>query len=109
MNTNLQDKKHFCILERVYPRPLQVEFLGRGFAAELEKRITVRYKDVIVGDYDADLIVEGCVLIEVKIAPHYDKRDEAQLLNELKATGTRLGLLLINFGRAKVEFKRLVF
>src|ERR1700736_1443693 len=98
----------YGFLERVYHRALQVEFLGRGFAAELEKRITVRYKDVVVGDYDADLIVEGRVLIEVKIAPQYDKRDEAQLLNELKATGTRLGLL-INFGRAKVEFKRLLF
>jgi GxxExxY protein len=98
----------YGFLERVDHRALQVELLRRGFAAELEKRITVRYKDVVVGDYDADLIVEGRVLIEVKIAPQYDKRDEAQLLNELKATGTRLGLL-INFGRAKVEFKRLLF
>jgi GxxExxY protein len=98
----------YGFLERVYHRALQVELLRRSFAAELEKRITVRYKDVVVGDYDADLIVEGRVLIEVKIAPQDDKRDEAQLLNELKATGTRLGLL-INFGRAKVEFKRLLF
>ena len=74
----------------------------------MEKRITVRYKDVVVGEYDADLLVEDVVLVEVKIAPQYDKRDEAQLLNELKATGIKLGLLL-NFGRSKVELKRLVF
>ena len=98
----------YGFLERVYHRALQVELLRRGFRVELEKRITVRYKDVVVGEYDADLLVEDVVLVEVKIAPQYDKRDEAQLLNELKATGIKLGLLL-NFGRSKVELKRLVF
>jgi GxxExxY protein len=98
----------YGFLERVYHRSMQVELLRRGFRVELEKRITVRYKDAVVGDYDADLLVEDLVLVEIKVAPQYDKRDEAQLLNELKATGFKLGLLL-NFGRSKVEFKRLVF
>jgi len=98
----------YGFLERVYHRALQVELLRRGFRVELGKRITVRYKDDVVGEYDADLLVEDVVLVEVKIAPQYDKRDEAQLLNELKATGIKLGLLL-NFGRSKVELKRLVF
>jgi len=52
----------------------------------------------VVGDYDADIIVEDCVLVEIKTAPQYDKRDEAQLLNELKVTGIKLGLL-VNFGQ----------
>jgi len=77
----------YGFLERVYHRALQVELLRRGFRVELEKRITVRHKDVVVGEYDADLLVEDVVLVEVKIAPQYDKRDEAQILNELKATG----------------------
>lgn len=98
----------YGFLERVYHRALQVELLRRGRAAELEKRLVVRYKEVIVGEYDADLIVDGVVVVEIKIAPQYDKRDEAQLLNELKATSIKLGLL-INFGRTKVEFKRLLF
>ena|SRR5690242_10740936 len=98
----------YGFLERVYHRALQVESLRRSQAAELEKRLVVRYKDVIVGEYDADLVVEGLVVVEIKIAPQYDKRDEAQLLNELKATGIKLGLV-INFGRSKVEFKRLLF
>ncbi|PYJ70265.1 MAG: GxxExxY protein [Verrucomicrobia bacterium] len=98
----------YGFLERVYQRALQVEVLRRGFRAELERRITVRYKDAIVGEYDADLFVEDSVLVEIKIAPQYDKRDEAQVLNELKATGLKIGLL-INFGRSKVEFKRLAF
>lgn len=98
----------YGFLERVYQRALQVELLRRGFAAELEKRIQVQYKGVVVGDYDADLIVGACVAVEIKVAPQFDRRDEAQLLNELKATGLRVGLL-INFGRTKVEYKRLVF
>jgi GxxExxY protein len=94
--------------EKVYQRSMQVELLRNGIAAELERPLVVRYKDVIVGDYDADLIVSEAVLVELKIAPQYDRRDEAQLLNLLKATGMKVGLL-INFGRSKVEFKRLVF
>ena len=54
------------------------------------------------------MIVNDAVLIEVKIAPQYDKRDEAQLLNVLKATGLKIGILL-HFGRYKIEYKRLIF
>ena len=95
-------------LEKVYQKAMQVELLRHGIMAELERRLTVQYKGVVVGDYDADLVIADAVLVELKVAPQYDKRDEAQLLNELKACGIKLGLL-INFGRSKVEFKRLVF
>ncbi len=98
----------YGFLHRVYQRSLQVELMRRGFSGDLEKRTTVRYKDVIVGEYDGDMIVNGVVLVEIKIAPQYDKRDEAQLLNVLKATGLKVGMLL-NFGRYKVEYKRLIF
>lgn len=98
----------YGFLERVYQRALQVELLRAGVSAEIEKRIQVKYKGVVVGEYDADLTVDDCVAVELKVTPQYDKRDEAQLLNELKATGIKVGLL-INFGRAKVEYKRLVF
>jgi GxxExxY protein len=104
----VHDQLGYGFLERVYQRALQVELLRRGATAELEKRIQVQYKGVVVGDYDADLIVDGCVAVEIKVAPQYDKRDEAQLLNELKATGLKVGML-VNFGRAKLEYKRLVF
>jgi GxxExxY protein len=98
----------YGFLHRVYQRSLQVELMRRGFSADLEKRTTVRYKEVIVGEYDGDMIINDVVLVEIKIAPQYDKRDEAQLLNMLKATGLKVGLLL-NFGRYKVEHKRLIF
>jgi len=54
------------------------------------------------------MIVNDVVLVEIKTAAQYDKRDEAQLLNMLKATGLKVGILL-NFGRYKVEYKRLIF
>jgi GxxExxY protein len=98
----------YGFLHRVYQRALQVELVRRNYRVNLEKRINVCYKEVVVGDYDAELIIEDCVLIEIKIAPQYDKRDEAQLLNLLKATGIKLGIL-INFGRAKVEYRRLIY
>ena len=98
----------YRFLERVYERSMQVELIRRGSAAEIEKRVQIRYKEVVVGDYDSDLIVDGCVLVELKVNPQYDRRDEAQLLNVLKATGITVGTL-VTFGRTKVEYKRLVF
>jgi GxxExxY protein len=55
----------------------------------------------------ADLIVDDKVIVELKAEDTYNKQHEAQLLNYLKATGLKVGVL-INFGRAKCEFKRLV-
>src|SRR5216117_829558 len=84
----------YGFLERVYHRALQVELIRRGVAAEIERRIQVQYKGAVVGDYDVDLIVADSVAVEIKVNPQYDKRDEAQLLNELKATGLKVGCLL---------------
>ena len=98
----------YGFLERVYQKALQTELISRGLRAEIEYPIKVTYKGVIVGDYFADLLIDESVLVELKIAPNYNRQDEPQLLNELKATGIKVGLL-INFGQAKVEFKRLVF
>jgi GxxExxY protein len=98
----------YGFLEKVYQRALQVELQLRGLKAELESKIKVRYKDATVGDYQADLFVQDSVIVELKVARDYQPADEPQLLNELKATGIQVGLL-INFGRTKVEFKRLVF
>ena len=98
----------YGFLEKVYQRALQAELLRRGVPAEIEHRITVIYKGVNVGDYAADLFVDAKVVVELKVASAYNPEDEAQLLNELKATGTKVGML-INFGRRKVEFRRFVF
>ncbi len=98
----------YGFLERVYQRAMQVELRARGFKADIEADIRVIYKGEEVGFYRADLWVNDCVLTELKVAKCYVTDDEPQLLNELKPTGVRVGLL-INFGRTKVEFKRMVF
>ncbi|WP_164100414.1 GxxExxY protein [Candidatus Laterigemmans baculatus] len=98
----------FGFLEKVYQRAMQIELELRGLNAEIETCIPVQYKGRLVGDYRADILVDRCVLVELKVAPDIDNRDEAQLINELKATGIKVGLL-INFGRQKAEFRRLVF
>ncbi len=97
----VHDQLGYGFLERVYQRALQVELIRRGVAAEIERRIQVQYKGVVVGDYDADLIVADSVAVEIKVNPQYDKRDEAQLLNELKAIGLK-GLIL-DFVSSKVN------
>jgi len=98
----------YGFLEKVYQRAMVIELQRRGLKATPEAKITVWYKEVIVGEYSADLFVEDCVIVELKVAKQYCSEDEAQLLNELKATRIKVGML-INFGRTKVEFKRMVF
>lgn len=98
----------YGFLEKVYQKALQVELLRRGHTAEIEHPINVNYKGAIVGEYAADLLVDSKVIVELKVAKEYNPQDEPQLLNELKATGTKVGLL-INFGKEKVEFKRFAY
>lgn len=98
----------YGFLEKVYQRAMRVELSQRGLKADIEFPIPVTYKENLVGDYRADLFVADRVIVELKVARIYNSEDEPQLLNELKATGIEVGLL-VNFGRSKVEFKRLVF
>jgi GxxExxY protein len=98
----------YGFLERVYQRAMQVELQSRGVNVEFEPKIQVQFKGVIVGDYAADLLVEDKIVVELKTDPAYQSVHEAQLLNELRGTGMKLGYL-INFGRERVEHKRMVF
>jgi len=98
----------YGFLERVYQKATQVELLARGIEVDLEPQIKVQFKGVIVGDYAADLLVAKQIIVELKVDSGYQSIHEAQLLNELRGTGIRLGFL-INFGREKVEYKRMVF
>jgi len=98
----------YGFLEKVYQRAMQVELRLRGITAEIESKIKVYFKDNVVGDYQADLFVADAVIVELKVAKTYNRDDEPQLLNELRATGIKVGLM-INFGRTKVEFKRMIF
>ena len=94
-------------LEKVYENALLMELKARGIKATAQYPIKVKYKDQIAGEYFADLVVENQVIIELKTVDRIEKIHEAQLLNYLKATGIKVGLL-VNFKNAKAEIKRLV-
>ena len=94
-------------LEKVYENALLVELKERGIKAEAQSPVKVMYKDTVVGEYQADLIVENQVIVELKTVDKIQKIHEAQLLNYLKATGIKVGLL-VNFKNTKAEIKRMV-
>jgi len=95
-------------LEKVYENALLKEFALRGIQAESQVPMTVRYKGESVGDYFADIVVEGRVILELKAVEVLKGIHEAQILNYLKATGCKVGLL-VNFSYPKAEIKRFVF
>ena len=95
-------------LERVYVNALAKELAGLGLSVSTEAPIEVRYKGDVLGLYFADLLVNDAVICEVKAVRRLIPEHEAQLLHYLKATGTRVGLLL-NFGATSVQVERMVF
>jgi GxxExxY protein len=97
----------YRFLEKVYQKALMIELRSRGLRVENQHPLKVRYKEQIVGEYFADLLVEGRVIVEIKAATNLLKAHQAQLLNYLKATGVPVGLL-VNFTRNKAEIKRMV-
>jgi GxxExxY protein len=94
-------------LEKVYARALLAEIRSRGIAAEPEVPFSVRYKGQLVGEYYADLVIEGSLAVELKCADRLANEHLAQCLNYLRASGLELCLLL-NFQRSKLEWKRVV-
>jgi len=94
-------------LEKIYEKALLVELKSRGLMAESQVPIKVLYKENVVGEYFADILVERKVIIEIKTVEKLDKIHEAQLLNYLKATGIQVGLL-VNFKHTKANIKRMV-
>ena len=94
-------------LEKVYENALLIELLERGFKALNQFPIQVRYKGQNIGEYYADLVVENQIILELKAVDKLQKIHEAQLLNYLKATGFKIGLL-VNFRHPKAEIKRFI-
>jgi GxxExxY protein len=95
-------------LEKVYENALVIELQRRGLRVETQVPIKVFYKDNPVGEYVADMLVEGEVIVELKSIEKLEKLREAQLLNYLRATGIRVGLL-VNMKHPKAEIRRMVF
>ncbi|MEE9165792.1 MAG: GxxExxY protein [Nitrospinota bacterium] len=94
-------------LESVYEKSLMIELRDLGLKAVNQKSLDVFYKNHLVGDFKADVIVEDKIIIEIKAISKLTPQHEAQLINYLKATDIKLGLL-VNFGE-ELEFKRRIY
>jgi len=92
-------------LEAVYEEALSVELGVRDVPFRRQERLAVTYKGQIVGEYAADLVVDDRVIVELKAVKALNEIHEAQLINYLRATDLRVGLLT-NFGASFLEHKR---
>lgn len=97
----------YGFLEKIYENAMMIEFKNEGIPAVAQSPIEVLYKNELVGEYYADILIDDKVIVEIKAARGLALENEAQLLNYLKATNIEVGLLL-NFG-PKPQIKRKVF
>jgi GxxExxY protein len=97
----------FGFLEAVYAKCLMIELTKAGLVAVVQYPVAVYYDDQLVGEYLADVLVEGEVILELKSVRQLALIHEVQLVNYLTATGKDVGLV-INFGEHTVEVKRKV-
>jgi GxxExxY protein len=95
------------LLEKPYENALAVEFRLRGIGFQQQPQFDVVYKEVRVGLYVPDLIVRGNIVVDIKTIDRIGSHELGQMLNYLKLTGLRVGLIL-NFKRAKLEWKRVI-
>lgn len=84
-------------LEKIYESALMIELKCIGLSAEQQYPVKVYYNEILIGEYVADIVVEGLVIIELKAVNNIVNAHEVQLVNYLKATKIEVGLL-INFG-----------
>lgn len=103
---NVYNKLGYGFLEKVYENGMMIELKRLGLNAEKQKQLKVFYDEFEIGEYYADIIVNDCVIVELKAAEAICPEHEAQLVNYLKATDIEVGLLL-NFGK-EPKFKRRV-
>ena len=94
-------------LEKVYENALLFELRKKGLKAKNQVPIKVEYKKIEVGEYFADIVVGDKIIIELKAVNQLQEIHEAQILNYLKATEYKIGLL-INFTHPKAEIKRFI-
>jgi GxxExxY protein len=97
----------YGFLEKVYENALMVLLRREGVKAKQQAPVTVRFSGEVVGEYFADVLVEDKIILEIKALDRLTEAHKAQALNYLKATGLRL-VILLNFGKNKLEYVRLV-
>ena len=97
----------YGFLEKVYENALMVLLRKEGIQAEAQAPVKVQFEGEVVGDYYADILVEGKIILELKSTEKIIDAHRSQALHYLKATGLRLAMIL-NFGKDGFAFERLV-
>jgi len=92
-------------LESVYEKALLLALEQKGVKAHAQVPLEVHFRGVVVGAFLADVLVVGKVILELKAVKALLPEHQAQLINYLKATQMEVGLL-VNFGQARLEYKR---
>ncbi len=93
-------------LESVYQNALELAIRQKGLKVQAQVPLTVGFRGEEVGQFFADILVEDKVIVELKAVSTLVPEHQSQVINYLKGTGKEIGLL-INFGRPKIEYKRL--
>jgi len=95
-------------LESVYQEALEIQFKQDNLPFEKEKRLHIKFDDIQLDKFfKADFICFGSIIVELKATPFIHKNDTAQVLNYLRATDMRLGIL-VNFGEKSLTYKRVL-
>jgi len=94
-------------LEAVYQAALERELTLRGIPFENQVKLPVSYKDILIGEYAADFIIDGKLIVEIKAVSNFNSQHQAQAMHYLTATGCRLALLL-NFGTGSLQHHRVI-
>lgn len=97
----------YGFLEKVYQNAMYFELISQGYKVEAQKQIKVYFKNRVVGEFYADLLIDDTIIVELKACECLIGSHVAQLMNYLKATKIEVGLVL-NFGETP-DFKRLVY
>jgi GxxExxY protein len=92
-------------LESVYEKAMMIALVQMGLSCQAQHPINVMFRGKRVGEFFADILVEGKVIVELKAVKSIAPEHEAQIINYLNATGIEVGLL-INFGNPKLEYRR---
>jgi GxxExxY protein len=93
--------------ERIYENALAVEFRLRAIEFDQQRRFDVRYKGQLVGEFIPDLIILNQIVADTKVIDRITDHERGQMLNYLRITGLRVGLIL-NFKHARLEWERIV-
>jgi len=94
-------------LEKIYENALAIELKNHNILFRQQAPIKVFYENKLIGEYAADILVDDKIIIELKAAEEISNIHKAQLINYLRATNLRLGII-INFGKPRLEYKRVV-